>query len=41
MVDRAHAAWKNGNLTDVLFMDMKTAFPSMARGWLANLKMVR
>ena len=34
MVDRAHAAWKVDNITGVLLMDIKAAFPSVARGRL-------
>jgi hypothetical protein len=31
MVDRAHSAWKEGNITGVLLMDIKSALPSVAR----------
>jgi len=31
MVDRAHAAWTNGHITGVLLMDIKAAFPSVAK----------
>jgi len=31
MVDRAHAAWTNGHITDVLLMDIMAAFPSVAK----------
>jgi hypothetical protein len=41
MVTRAHAAWKNGHITGVLLMDIKEAFPSMAKGSLVNLMKVR
>jgi hypothetical protein len=34
MVDRAHAAWKENNITGVLLMDIKAAFPRVARGRL-------
>jgi ferredoxin len=36
MVDRAHAAWKEDNITGVLLMDIKAGFPSIARGWLIH-----
>jgi len=36
MVDRAHAAWKDDNLTGVLLIDIKAAFPSIARGRLID-----
>jgi len=36
MVDRAHAAWKEDNITGVLLMDIKAAFPSVARGRLIH-----
>jgi hypothetical protein len=36
MVDRAHAAWTDGNITGVLLMDIKAAFPSVAQGRLVN-----
>jgi len=32
IVDRAHAAWTNSHITDVLPMDIKAAFPSVAKG---------
>jgi hypothetical protein len=32
MVDRAHAAWREGSIAGVLLMDIKAAFPSVARG---------
>jgi len=41
MVDRAHAAWKNGHITGVLLMDIKAAFPSLTKGRLVNLMKVR
>jgi len=41
MVDRAHAAWKNGHITGVLLMDIKAAFPSVPKGRLVNLMKVR
>jgi len=31
-VDRAHAAWTNSNITGVLIMDIKAAYPSVANG---------
>jgi len=36
MVDRVHAAWMDGNITGVLLMDIKAAFPSVAKGRLVN-----
>jgi len=36
MVDRADAAWMDGNITGVLLMDSKAAFPSVANGRLVN-----
>jgi hypothetical protein len=36
MVNRAHAAWTNGDITGVLLMDIKAAFPSVANGRLVN-----
>jgi hypothetical protein len=36
MVDRAHAPWKEDNITGVLLMDIKAAFPSLARGRLIH-----
>jgi hypothetical protein len=41
MVDRAHAAGTNGDITSGLFMDIKAAFPTMAKGRLVNLMTVR
>jgi len=41
MVDRAHAALTNGHITGVLLMDIKAAFPSVAKGRLVNLMKVR
>jgi len=32
VVDRAHAAWTEDNIKGVLLMDIKAAFPSVARG---------
>jgi len=37
MVNRAHTAWKNGHITGVLLIDIKAAFPSVAKGRLVNL----
>jgi len=37
MVDRAHAAWKDGHIVGMLLMDIKAAFPSVAKGRLVNL----
>ena len=36
-VNGAHAAWKNGHITGVLLMDIKAAFPSVAKRRLVNL----
>ena len=36
MVDRAHSAWKEDIITGVLLMDIKAAFPSIARGGLIH-----
>jgi hypothetical protein len=36
MVDRAHVAWKEDNITGVLLMDLKAIFPSVARGRLIH-----
>jgi len=41
MVDRAHAAWTNGHITGVLLMDIKAAFPSVAKETLVNFMKVR
>jgi len=41
MVDRAHAAWKGGHIAGVLLMDIKAAFPGVAKGRLVNLMKVR
>ena len=41
MVDRAHAAWRDGHIAGVLLMDIKAAFPSVTHGRLVNLMMVR
>jgi hypothetical protein len=41
MVDRGHAAGTNGHITGVLLMDIKAAFPSVAKGRLVNLVKVR
>jgi len=41
MVDRAHAVWKGGHLAGVLLMDIKAAFPSVAKGRLVNQMKVR
>jgi len=32
LVNRAHAACTNGHITGVLLMDIKAAFPSVAKG---------
>jgi len=36
MVDRANSAWKEGNIARVLQMDIKAAFPRVARGRLIH-----
>ena len=36
MVDRAHPAWREGSIADVLLMDIKAAFPSVGRGRLIH-----
>jgi hypothetical protein len=36
MVDRAHAAWRQGSVAGVLLMDIKAAFPSVGRGRLVH-----
>jgi len=36
MIDRAHWAWEEDNITGVLLMDIKAAFPSVARGRLIH-----
>ena len=41
MVDRARAAWPYSYITGVLLMDIKAAFPSMAKGRLVNVMKVR
>jgi hypothetical protein len=41
MVDRAHAAWKDGHIVGMRLMDFKAAFPSVAKGRLVNLLKVR
>jgi len=42
MVDRAHVAWRNAHITGVLHIDIKAAFPSVAKGRLVNLmKIIR
>ena len=40
-VERVHAAWTNGHITGVLLIDIKAAFPSMAKGRLLNLMKLR
>jgi len=37
MVDRAHTTLKEDNITGVLLMDIKAAFPSVARGRLFHV----
>jgi len=41
MVDRVHAAWRNGPITGVFLMDIKTAFPCLAKGRLVKSTKVR
>jgi len=41
MVNKAHAPWTNGHITGMLLMDIKAAFPSVAKGKLVNLMKVR
>ena len=41
MVERAHAAWTNGHITGVFLMDIKAAFPTVAKGRLVNLMKLR
>jgi len=41
MVDRAHAAWNEDNITGVLQMDIKAAFPSVGRGRLIHAMKAR
>jgi len=41
MVDRAHTAWTHGHITAVILMDIKAAFPSVAKGRLVNLMKVK
>jgi hypothetical protein len=36
MVDRAHAAWREGSIAGVLLLDIKAAFPSVGRGKLVH-----
>jgi hypothetical protein len=36
MVDPGHDRWKEDNITGVLLMDIKAAFPSVARGRLRH-----
>jgi hypothetical protein len=40
MFDRAHASWREGHIADILLMDIKVAYPSMAKGRLVNLMKV-
>ena len=40
-VNRAHAGWMDHHKTGVLLMDIKPAFPSVAKGRLVNLMKVR
>jgi hypothetical protein len=39
MVNRVHAEWKEDNITGVLLMDIKSAFPSLVRGRLIHAMM--
>ena len=36
MVDRAHVAWGEGNITGILLMDIEAAFQRVARGRLIH-----
>jgi hypothetical protein len=36
VVNQAHLAWKNSNITGILFIDIKAAFLSMPKGRLLN-----
>jgi hypothetical protein len=37
IVDRALTAWTNSHITGVVLMDIKAAFPSVAKGSVVNL----
>jgi len=41
MVDRAHAAWREGHIAGILLMDIKAAFPSVGRGRLIHTMRVK
>jgi hypothetical protein len=41
MFDRTHAAWTKGHLTGLLLMDIKAAFPRVAKRRPVNLMKVR
>ena len=41
MVDRPHAAWKNGHITGVLLMDIQAASPRVEKGRLVTVMKVR
>jgi hypothetical protein len=41
IVHRVHAAWRNGDITGMLPMDINAAFPSQAIGRLVNVMKVR
>jgi len=41
MVNRAHPAWTNGDITGLLPRDIKAAFPNVAKHRLVNLMKVR
>jgi len=41
MVDRAHSAWRDGHIAGLLLINIKAAFPSVAKGRLVNLMNVR
>jgi len=41
MVDTVQASWKEDNIMGVLLMDIKAAFPSVARGWLIHAMKAR
>jgi hypothetical protein len=41
MVETAHAGWRIVHITGILLMDIKAAFPSMAKGRSVTLPKVR
>jgi hypothetical protein len=40
MGDRPHLVWQGGHIAGVLLMDIKAAFPTLAKGRLVNLMKV-